>query len=128
MTTRAGLWIDHRKAVIVTVSGQTEQTKVIESDVEKKVRYSGGPQREPEDRRDRRFEGELSKFYDEVIASIRDAEEILIFGPGEAKGELRTRLERTDLGDRVIAVDSVDKMTDGQIAERVRERFSGGGR
>ena len=128
MTTRAGLWIDHRKAVIVTVSGQTEQTKVIESAVEKHGRYSGGPQREPEDRRERRFEGELGKFYDEVIAAIRDAEEILIFGPGEAKGELRTRLERTDLGDRVIAVDTVDKMTDGQIAERVRERFSGGDR
>jgi len=128
MATRAGLWIDHRKAVIVTVSGQTEHTKVIESDVEKHVRYSGGPQREPEDRRERRFEGELGKFYDAVVESIRDAEEILIFGPGEAKGELRTRLERTDLADRVIAVDTVDKMTDGQIAERVRERFSGGAR
>jgi hypothetical protein len=128
MTTRAGLWIDHRKAVIVTLSGQTEQTKVIESDVEKHVRYSGGPQREPEDRRERRFEGELGKFYDEVIASIRDAEDIWIFGPGEAKRELRTRLEGTDLGERVIGVDTVDKMTDGQIAERVRERFSGGSR
>jgi len=128
MTTRAGLWIDHRKAVIVTISGQTEHTQVIESDVEKHVRYSGGPQREPEDRRERRFEGELGKFYDEVIESIRGAEAILIFGPGEAKTELRTRLDSANLGDRVIAVDTVDKMTDGQIAERVRERFSGGAR
>jgi len=126
MTTRAGLWIDHRRAVIATVSGSTEQTKVIESGVEKHVRYSGGPHREPEDTRERRFEGELVRFYDEVIASIRDAEAILLFGPGEAKGELRTRLDHAGLGDRVVGVDTVDKMTDAQVAARVREHFAGG--
>jgi stalled ribosome rescue protein Dom34 len=126
VTTRAGLWIDHRKAVVVTVSDEGEETKTIESNVEKHVRYSGGAHREPEDTRERRFEGELDKYYDEVIASIRDVEAILIIGPGEAKGELKARLERSDRGDRVIAIETVDKMTDRQIAARVRQHFSGG--
>ena len=126
MTARAGLWIDHRKAVIVMVSDEGEETRIIESNVERHVRYSGGAQREPEDLRERRFGAELGKFYDEVIAYIRDVEAILVFGPGEAKGELKTRLERDNRGDRIIAIETVDKMTDRQIAARVRQRFSGG--
>jgi hypothetical protein len=53
-------------------------------------------------------------YYDEVIAAIRETQSILIFGPGEAKGELRKRLERDDLGGRIVAVEAVDKMTDRQ--------------
>ena len=37
-----GLWIDHRKAVIVTVSDEGDETKVIESGMEKHVRFAGG--------------------------------------------------------------------------------------
>ena len=37
-----GLWIDHRKAVIVTVSGKGEKTSVIESKAEKQLgRFDG---------------------------------------------------------------------------------------
>jgi hypothetical protein len=134
VTTQAGLWIDHRKAVIVMVSDEGDTTKVVESNVDRHVRYSGGPgsggshgSREGagEDTRERRFEGQLGKYYDDVIACIRDAEAIMIFGPGEAKGELRARLEHDGRGARVVAVETVDKMTDRQIAAKVRERFEG---
>jgi hypothetical protein len=131
MATRTGLWIDHRNAIIVTVSDAGESTKRVESGVEKHVRYSGGARpgagsREGagEDHRERRFEGELHKYYDEVVAGIRDAEAIFIFGPGEAKGELKARLEHHGLGGRVVGVETADKMTDGQIAAKVRERLA----
>jgi hypothetical protein len=133
MTTQAGLWIDHRKAVIVLVSDEGETTRLIESNVEKHVRYSGGAHSgasqdsQPgtaEDTRERHFEGQLNKYYDEVIACIRDADAILIFGPGEAKGELKTRLERGGRGARIVGVETVDKMTDRQVAARVRERLA----
>ncbi len=35
MKTNLGLWIDHRKAVIVTVSGKGEETSIIKSKAEK---------------------------------------------------------------------------------------------
>ena len=57
------------------------------------------------------------------IASIRDAESILIFGPGEAKGELKQRLETNNLGGRIVGIETVDKMTDRQIAAKVRQHF-----
>ena len=130
MTTQVGLWIDHRKAVIVEVSDEGDTTKIIESNVEKHVRYSGGGhasdsrESQPgtaEDTQDRHFEGQLNKYYDEVVACIRDAEAILILGPGEAKGELRARLEHAGLGARVVGVETVDKMTERQVSAKVRE-------
>ena len=134
MSVRLGLWIDHRKAVIVTLSDEGEATKLVESNVEGHVRYSGrarsGRSHESrpgagEDTRERHFEGQLNQYYDDVIAHIRDADAILILGPGEAKGELKTRLERGGLGNRIVAVETVDKMTDRQIAAIVRARVGG---
>ncbi len=119
-----GLWIDHRKTVIVSVTENGEETYQIQSDMEKHVRYSGAAQEDSaEDQRDNRFTGHLNEYYDHVISRIRDAESILIFGPGEAKAELQKRLERESLSGRVVGVETVDKMTDRQIAARVREHF-----
>lgn len=119
-----GIWIDHRKTVIVSVTDKGEETSLITSDMEKHVRYSGSPQEDSaEDQRDKRFAGHLNKYYDHVISCIRDAESILIFGPGEAKGELERRLESEALGGRVVSIETVDKMTDRQIAARVRQHF-----
>jgi len=132
MKRAAGLWIDHRKAVIVVVTDKGEETKLIISQVEKQLRRSGdsplkGPyeaQQVPlDDSRQREFTGHLNIYYDAVIACIRDTEAILIFGPDEAKGELKKRLVKNKLGGRIVGVESVDKMTDRQIAAKVQQRF-----
>ena len=125
MKSEIGLWIDHRQAVIVVVTEAGEETKHIISNMEKHVRFSSGSSEDgsQEDVRDRQFGNHLNSYYDEVIAVIRDADSIQIFGPGEAKGELEKRLERTELRGRVVGVETVDKMTDRQIAAKVRQRF-----
>ena len=132
MMSAAGLWIDHRKAVIVVVTDKGEEAKLIVSKIEKQLRRSGdsplkGPyeaQQVPlDDSRQREFTGHLNIYYDAVIACIREADSILIFGPGEAKGELEKRLANKGLGGRVDGIETVDKMTDRQIAAKVRQRF-----
>ena len=124
MKKQVGLWIDHREAVVVIVADEGEETKRIISNMEKHVRFSGGAQASSEeDMRDNKFSGHLDKYYDKVITCIGNAESILIFGPGEAKGELEKRLEHTELSGRIVAIETVDKMTDRQIAARVRQRF-----
>jgi hypothetical protein len=77
-----------------------------------------------DDSRQRVFTAHLNIYYEAVIASIRDAESILIFGPGEAKGELKKRLEKSKLGGRIVGVETADKMTDRQIAAKVRQYFA----
>ena len=124
MTTDVGLWIDHRGATIVTLTGQTEAVKHIASQVEKHVRSMGSDVlASGEDVRDRRLANEVNQFLEDVIGQIRGADTIYIFGPGEAKGELAKRLAREHLGERIDAVEAADKLTERQIAARVREHF-----
>jgi hypothetical protein len=124
MKTNVGLWIDHRKAVIVSLKDKVEKTRRIISNMEKRVRYSGGAQAvSAEDRRDKRFAGHLHKYYEKVVSSIRGADSILILGPGEAKIELGLLLESEALGARIARIETVDKMTDRQLAARVRKHF-----
>jgi hypothetical protein len=123
MKKEIGLWIDHRKAVIVIINDGSEEVKEITSHMEKHVRFSnsrteGGA---GEDVRDRKFGNHLNSYYDEVIAVIRDADTIQIFGPGEAKGELEQRIKHEGLKARIFAVETEDKMTDRQIAAKVRD-------
>ena len=127
MKKEIGLWIDHRKAVIVTIKDEGEEIKKITSNMEKHVRYKSSNPSETsagEDVRDRKFGNHLNSYYDEVIANIRDADSIQIFGPGEAKGELEKRIEHEGLKARILAIETVDKMSDRQISAKVREHFS----
>ena len=128
-----GLWIDHRKAIVVAVTDKGEELGLVISKVEKQRRRSGASplkgsyesQRVPaDDSRQRTFTGHLNLYYDAVIACIGGAESILLFGPGEAKGELAKRLERINLAGRIASIETVDKMTDRQIAAKVRKHFA----
>ena len=126
MKRQAGLWIDHGDALVVFIGDDGEEMRRIESGMEKHVRFSGGNRSEEgsaDDQRDRQFASHLNRYYDEVITNIRDAESILLFGPGEAKGELEKRLATKGLGGRIVGIETVDKMTDRQIAAKVREHF-----
>ena len=132
MKREIGLWLDHRDAIIVILTDGGEEIKHITSSSGKHIRYSGSSHSKTpeglkevtsEDQRDRKFDNQLNKFYDELIASIRDADSIQIFGPGEAKGELETRLKHEQIKGQILAIETADKMTDRQIAAKVREHF-----
>ena len=124
MKRNVGVWIDHRKAVIVSLGEKREEIREIQSDMEKHIRFSGGADvASAEDQRDRRFTGHLDKYYDKVISMIRDADSILILGPGEAKGEFEKRLHVESFSERIIGIETMDKLPYDQLAAKVRERF-----
>jgi len=126
MSEQVGIWIDHREAFVVFVGGGSEKTERVESGMEKHVRFSGHAAAEEgsaDDQRDRQFAAHLDRYYDAVIAHVRDATSILLFGPGEAKGEFEKRLASKGLGARIVGVETTDKMTDRQIAAKVRQHF-----
>lgn len=125
MKNAVGLWIDHRKAVVVRIKDKLEEIKVITSNVDKHIRFSGEAQKQAEeDQQDRRFRNQLNQFYDGVISFLRDAESILIIGPGKAKIEFKKRLETETQSGRIVGLETVDKMTDNQIVARVKGYFA----
>ena len=132
MKTKAGVWIDHRKAVVVLISDSGAETVQITSNVEKPFASAGGPSSKQPDRRqgfvaestqEHKFMNQLNMYYDEVLTSLRDADAVLIIGPGEAKGEFQKRLKSKKFPAQVVESEAADKMTDRQIAAFVREHF-----
>ena len=131
MKPNAGLWIDHREAIIVVLRDTGEETRRIQSNVERQLGHSSQPdhgsfearQAQADDSREREFAGHLARYYDEVIAHLGDAGSILIFGPGEAKGELKKRFEKHPSDTRTVALETTDKLTEPQIVALVRHHF-----
>ncbi len=131
MKTNAGVWIDHRDAIIVTLSESGEETTRIQSNAERQFGHSKNQEQgsheassaQPDDSRERDYTGHLSPFYDEVISRLSGAESVLIFGPGEAKGELKKRFEKHPNGSPTIAMETTDKMTEPQIVALIRHHF-----
>lgn len=132
METYVGIWVDHRKALIVTLSGEKESYKKIDSNAEPHFRLSGGyrstnpnrasvaSERKPEERQ----KHQLKRYYKEVIKYVSKASEILIFGPGESKIELEKETKNVKkLTGRIAGVTPADKMTYRQIAENTKEFF-----
>jgi len=132
MKRKVGLWIDHRNAIIVFLAGEEEEIKLVRSNVEKQIRRAAGSRSsgpfesqavQSDGRQQRAFTKHLDTYYNEVVSCIRDAESILIFGPGESKGELKKHLEREGLGGCLVGIETTDKMTDSQIAAKARQHF-----
>jgi len=125
MNKKVGLWIDHRKTVFVTITGETDEITSLLSNMEKRVRYSGEAEEDSgEDQRDKRYLDHLSKYYKEVISRVKNAQSILVMGPGEAKNQFVKQLQDEGYNGLIVGIETVDKMTDRQIAARVRHHFT----
>ena len=123
MNHKVGIWIDHKKAVIVSASADGVTTTV-ESDVGAHPRYAGQQDGGGEKKYEERHGQHLDRYYEEVIRQLTDADELLIFGPGEAKVELKDRLGRAKGHSELsIGIETTDKLTDPQIVAKVKEHF-----
>ena len=121
MKSAVGLWIDHKRAVIVLLTGETEEIKHISAELNKPNNHSGSTMR-ADDLEQRELTQHLNVYYDDVIASLQNAEAVLLMGPGEAKGELKKRLEKAHPNSEIV-IETTDKLTSPQIVAKVREHF-----
>ena len=135
MTINAGVWIDHHKAVVLRITDEGEDIRQIISGDDKTAHAAGVARVKSahtrndfvaEDKLERKAESHLNKYYDEVIVLLKDVDSIFILGPGEAKGELKKRIESKKLKGQIAHVATVDKMTDHEIAEHVRQLLCAG--
>jgi hypothetical protein len=123
MIDSAGIWIDHRKAFVVTLYADGEDTKLILSPLQGRFEAQGVP---ADDRQQRALTAALNVYYDRVIATVRGYPNLFLFGPGEAKKQLHKRLVMMSVGESVTAVEAADKMTDREIIAKVHEHFGVG--
>lgn len=128
-----GLWIDLRSAVIVTVADGKVNLQRVPSNIRRRPRPTntsrfqsqfGLRQLTAEAKHENEFLGHLNQYYDEVIGHLRDADSILIFGPGEAKTQLKKRLEGEKLDERIVGLETTDRLTEPQIRAKVEKHFA----
>ncbi|MFX0141604.1 MAG: hypothetical protein ACFFDN_48650 [Candidatus Hodarchaeota archaeon] len=133
MDKNIGIWLDHEKAAIVTIVNGLTTISHLHAEAENNnhslhgassATHFGHQEVTLERKIERRHKEHLHHYYQNIIHEIRDSKKIFIFGPGEAKIELEKEIKKTnDLASKIIAVESADKMTDHQIAEKVRNVF-----
>jgi hypothetical protein len=128
MSAKAGVWIDHRQAILVLVTDNGNESKKFSSgtDTERSTLNNSRPPTDfvPEDTLERKFQNNLKIFYDEVISGLNGSTTVLILGPGEAKGEFHKRLTSKKIHGLVVAVETADKMTEGQLVSKVTQYFA----
>ncbi len=128
-----GIWLDHKKAEIVTIEGETMQSETIYSEAEPKIRSTGGRASGgwmarsimSEKKVDNRRELELKRFYNQLIDKVQQADELLLMGPGVAKNEFHKEfLRRAPLSRKLADVFTDEKMTHRQLKAKVKKFFS----
>lgn len=132
MELKIGLWLDNRKAVIVSISGKKEKIISINSNVEEyhkdlkgckiKNKY-GSKDFTAYDIVEKDMEEHLKKYFNKIISQIKNADIILIFGPGKAKQELSKYIEKYKFMSRKIEVVTSAKMSDNEILSKVRQYY-----
>jgi stalled ribosome rescue protein Dom34 len=131
MKEKIGVWIDHRKAWIVVPSGKRREnatTVQVESGIEdhthiaKGVRTDitpGSMDKPSEDKHQRNIQEQLARYYDRVIDNMCEARSILVFGPGQAKVELKNRIKSQRPTWNTPEIEPADRMTSQEIVERM---------
>ena len=132
MPTKAGIWIDHKQAIVVQITDAGQETQKIQSGIESSARSAGVRSKTKhtpndfvaEDRQERKLTADRKKFFEEVFAGLHGATAVLILGPGEAKGEFDKHIKSKKLRGLTVELETTDKMTDRQLAAKVSEHFT----
>lgn len=126
MTTvkKLGVWTDHSSAHLIEFTTDTIETKIIESKFthQEKENSLG----KSENLMHNKEQHQQSEYYKKLGETIRNYEEVLLFGPTDAKVELFNVLKADHRFAKIkIEIKQTDKMTENQQHAFVREHFSG---
>ena len=130
MIKNIGVWIDHKEAFLVFVEGVHTKIERIESNAEGHFRPSGGWKASgtnvaqsvlKEQKADSRRMQQYAKYYKEVIKKAGNLSNLYIFGPGEAKLELKKEIEKMKgQHARIVTIEASDWLTENQIASKAK--------
>ncbi len=115
-----GIWMDHSNALLMEIAGETIVKHSVASESshqenEQSLISHGKPLINKEQR---------ASYYKEISDSIRDYQEVVLFGPTDAKNELFNLLKADNLFKNIkIEVKNSDKMTENQMHAFVREYY-----
>jgi stalled ribosome rescue protein Dom34 len=118
---RLGVWMDHANAYLIEFTNDTIETFTIESASAEHGQHVNGSEKTEHHRQQQAD----TAYYKQLAAVIAQFEEVLLFGPTNAKVELQHFLKENHQYDHIkIALQQTDKMTGNQQHAFVRNYFS----
>ncbi len=133
MKKQVGIWLDYREALVVRLEGADATLARIESEIEDfnvhgGARTSGKPwgpmDKVSESGYLERRKHQEQDFYKKIMNAVKEADELYIFGPAEAKLGLEKAIKAsTTFHPKLLAVEVADSMTQNQVIAQVRSFF-----
>lgn len=107
------IWVDHREAILaIFKDAHLLQEKEIFSEAGPHTHGGGWSQKRIQAHR----HTVLDLYYDEIAQNLTGADEIIIYGPGQAKHELYQHINHNKvLGQRVIDLVTTDKLSEQEF-------------
>ena len=118
-----GIWMDHSSAHLTEFTTQAVEIRIIESDfTHEEKEHSLG---KSENLMHNKEQHQQAEYYKKLGEAIRNYDQVILFGPTDAKAELFNILKADHLFEKIkIEVKSAEKMTINQKLSFVREYFS----
>lgn len=114
--------MDHSKARIIEFSDEVKETKIIESDFTYHDKVETLKRSESE--MNNKEQQKLSSYYKNIAEIIENFNEVLLFGPTDAKVELYNFLKNHHKYDKIkIEVKNTDKMREDEQHHFVRDYY-----
>jgi len=115
-----GIWMDHSNAILMELINETIVTHSVVSESSSPENERGRiMQGKPLQNKEQRF-----SYFKKLSDSIRNYQEVVLFGPTDAKNELLNLLKADHLFENIkIEVKNTDKMTDNQMHAFIKEYF-----
>lgn len=130
---KVGVWLDKRKAIVVTIYDGEISLNTILSNVEdfhvhggSGTRLKGGPQDVVQDSKYlEREKHQLKNYFNDVISEINDANSIVLFGPAETAEKLHKEITKyhKNLEIKIKDVVKANSMTKRQVKAWVKAFF-----
>ena len=136
MEKQVGIWIDSKKAIIVTLDGQKEEKITeIDSEIENSVyhnkegnkgTFSGSHHSDSETKFDNRKKEQIDYFLKSVMLYVKGSDYLYLFGPGDIKIKLEQKIhDDKSLGKiNLKAVETSDSMTLNEIVAQVKDFYN----
>jgi stalled ribosome rescue protein Dom34 len=117
MTMHAAVWIDHNEAKVFHIDGENFDPTTVHPHHHVK--------RHPTVTAEHAHPSDAAHYFHDVALALKDAQEILVVGPGTAKLELIKHVHAHDHGlePKIVGVETVDHPTDGQLVAYVKRYF-----
>ncbi|UFH36362.1 hypothetical protein [Flavobacterium acetivorans] len=134
MKKQTGIWIDSKKAIIVTLNDGKEFICEVQSDLENKVYHDkegdkGSFQGNQHINNDKTFEErkkhQMNTYLNDVISTVNGSDELYVFGPAETKTKLQQKIidSKSNNVEKLKSVETADNMTQNQIVAKVKQFY-----